>query len=96
MPTYDAYEAFRRDFQRLNREEREAFMAAVAKLVEDLRRGVFRKGLRIKRVQTHEGVWEMTWAPDGRVTFEYGPAIHPGEHHVIWRRIGGHEIFDNP
>jgi hypothetical protein len=96
MPTYDAYEPFRRDFQRLTREQREAFMSAVEKLVEDLRRGVFRKGLRIKRVQTHEGVWEMTWAPDGRATFEYGQSVRPGDHHVIWRRIGSHEIFDNP
>jgi hypothetical protein len=96
MPTYDAYEPFRRDFQRLLPDQREAFMSAVAKLVEDLRRGAFRKGLRIKRVQAHEGVWEMTWAPDGRATFEYGPSVRPGDHHVIWRRIGGHEIFDNP
>lgn len=96
MPTYDAYETFRRELQQLDRQQRQAFMAAVAKMVEDLRRGEFRKGLRIKRVQKHEGVWEMTWAADGRATFEYGPSIRPGEHHVVWRRIGGHEILDNP
>jgi hypothetical protein len=36
------------------------------------------------------------WAPDGRATFEYGEPIRPGERHVIWRRIGGHEILDDP
>jgi hypothetical protein len=71
-------------------------MAAVEKLVADLRRGTFRKGLRVKRVQAHEGVGEMTWAPDGRATFEYGESIHAGDPHIIWRRIGGHEIFDSP
>jgi hypothetical protein len=39
--------------------------------------------LRVKRVQGHPGVWEMTWAPDGRATFEYGAEVRPGEAHVI-------------
>ena len=71
-------------------------MSTVDEFVEDLRRGVFRKGLRIKRVHKVEGVWEITWAPDGRATFHYGPSIRPGDPHIIWRRIGGHEILDNP
>ena len=96
MPTYDAEETFRREFQRLTSKQRETFMSTVDEFVEDLRRGVFRKGLRIKRVQLLEGVWEITWAPDGRATFHYGPSIHPGDPHIIWRRIGGHEILDNP
>lgn len=32
----------------------------------------------------------MTWAADGRATFEYGQEIRPGEPHIIWRRIGTH------
>jgi hypothetical protein len=38
----------------------------------------------------------MTWAPDGRATFEYGEAIHAGEPHIIWRRCGNHVILDDP
>ncbi len=38
----------------------------------------------------------MTWAPDGRATFRYGPEQVEGEPHVIWRRIGDHDIFDRP
>lgn len=34
--------------------------------------------------------------PDGRATFMYGPEQIPGEPHIIWRRIGGHDIFDHP
>jgi hypothetical protein len=47
-------------------------------------------------VQGHEGVWELTWAPDGRATFSYGPEVHAGEPHVIWRRIGDHSILSDP
>ena len=52
--------------------------------------------LRVKRVQGHPRVWEMTWAPDGRATFEYGEEVRPGETHVIWRRIGTHSVFRRP
>jgi hypothetical protein len=47
-------------------------------------------------VQGYPGVWEMTWAADGRATFEYGQEIYPSEHHIIWRRIGTHAIFRQP
>ncbi len=72
-------------------------MAAVMQLVADIRgHGQPRPSLRVKRVVTHPGVWEMTWAPDGRATFEYGPETVAGEPHVIWRRIGTHDIFRRP
>jgi hypothetical protein len=80
----------------LTPDQQDTFHDAVAKLVVDLRRGSFRAGLRVKLVQRLEGAWEMTWAPDGRATFEYGRSIHPGDPHIIWRRSGGHEIFENP
>ncbi len=37
----------------------------------------------------------MTWAPNGRATFEYGEEIR-GEPHVVCRRIGTHEAFRSP
>lgn len=61
-----------------------------------LRVGTFEPSLRVKRVQGYPGVWEMTWAPDGRATFEYGDEIRPGESHIIWRRIGTHSVFRQP
>jgi hypothetical protein len=65
--------------------------------VVDLRfRQGFRRGLRVKRVQGTADVWEMTWAPDGRATWQYRPEQLPGEPHVIWRRIGTHSIFRQP
>ncbi len=96
MPTYEQTERFRQDYKRLTRKQKQAFKTAVAKFVADLRSGHLRPGLRVKAVQGRQGVWEMTWAPDGRATFEYGPSLNPGDQHVIWRRIGGHDIFDTP
>jgi hypothetical protein len=32
----------------------------------------------------------------GRATFQFGPAVIEGEPHIIWRRIGTHDIFDRP
>jgi len=49
-----------------------------------------------KRVQGEAGVWEITWAPDGRATFAYGPEVLAGQPHIVWRRIGTHDIFRRP
>jgi hypothetical protein len=56
----------------------------------------FRPGLRVKGVTAHPGVFEMTWAPDGRATFSYGEERVRGTAHVIWRLIGTHAIFTPP
>ena len=50
----------------------------------------------MKRVQGTDDVWELTWAPDGRATFEYGKEVLPGKRHVAWRRIGTRAILDTP
>src|SRR5215211_4665668 len=75
MPTFDKSKPFESDYERPTPAERRAFKDAVAKFVVDLRRGSFRKGLRVKRYQREEGLWEMTWANDGRALFRYGPSI---------------------
>ena len=96
MPTYRALPRFMREYDRLSAAQQAAFNAAVVKFVADMKRGSFRAGLRIKGVAGHPGVYEMTWAPDGRATFEYGDPVQPGEPHIIWWRISSHDIFDEP
>lgn len=96
MPTYAPTPEFVRDFRSLGPEERILYLLAVRKFVQDLRTRRFRKGLRVKALRGHEGIFEMTWAPDGRATFEYGPEVRAGDPHIIWRRVGGHDIFSNP
>jgi len=96
VPTHEERPQFRHDFNALTREQQQAFLGAVQRFVADLRRGSFRAGLRVKRVQGYPGVWEMTWAPDGRATFQYGPEVVSAEPHVVWRRIGTHDVFRAP
>jgi hypothetical protein len=97
VPTFAWLARFGADFDRLTPAQQAAFLAAVAQFVEDLRKGgQFRKGLRIKGVQGASGIFEMTWADDGRATFQYGDALLEGEPHVIWRRVGTHDVFRQP
>lgn len=95
-PTYDVEPRFEREFRRLTRANQRQFIKAKDALVAGLREGVIPPRLRVKRVQRHARAWELSWAPDGRATFEYGPEQRPGEAHVIWRRVGNHRILDDP
>ncbi len=97
MPTYAWFERFRADFDRLSPVQQRAFLQAVEQFVDDLSSGIgFRKGLRIKGVKGATGVYELTWADDGRATFQYGQEVADGQPHVVWRRVGTHDIFKNP
>jgi hypothetical protein len=98
LPTYSRTEQFDRDWNRLSAEERAAFKRAVKKFIEDLEgEGSFRGSLRVKPMQKWSDVFEMTWeGENGRATFQYGEEVVPGEQHIIWRRIGGHDIFGAP
>lgn len=97
MPTSELAFLFQVDYAKLTPQQREQFKAAVRQFVEDLkRRQGFRKSLRVKGVRRRKGTFEMTWAPNGRATFEYGTSPHIGDVHIIWRRIGGHQILQNP
>jgi len=97
MPTREALPQFWRDWTRLSTLQHEAFLVAVEKFVDDLRaRRGFRSGLRVKGVRGTPGVYELTWAPDGRATFSYGRSVVGDEPHIIWRRIGTHEILLEP
>lgn len=97
-PTYSVSARAAREYAKLSREDRARFRAARKVFVEALRAdpSALPPQLRVKRVQGREGVWELTWAPNGRATFDYGPEQIEGEPHVRWRRIGDHSIFSSP
>ena len=84
MPTRDVLASFWRDWERLTPEQQRAFKTALQKFIADLRTGHFRSGLRVKRVQGAEEILELTWAKDGRATFQYGDELKAGEgaHHL--------------
>jgi hypothetical protein len=73
------------------------FLAAVKEMIEDLLlHRAFRPSLRVKGVQGHPGIFEISWAPDSRATFEYGNPVRADDAHIVWRRIGDHGIFKQP
>ncbi len=97
MPTYEKLPRFAKDYALLSKEEQERFKGAVKRFIEDLRRGRgFRSGLRVKGVEGAPGIYEMTWSPDGRATFHFGAPLVEGEPHVVWRRVGTHNVFGAP
>jgi hypothetical protein len=98
MPTREVLASFWRDWDRLTPQQQRAFRQAVQQFITDLKDSgqSFHPRLRVKRVQGSPGIWEMTWAPDGRATFQYGEEVDRGRAHVIWRRIGTHAIFRRP
>lgn len=95
MPSYERTRRFERDWKALDGSDGDRFRVAFARFDADLAAGTFRRGLRVKRLQGTDSMFEMTWAPDGRATFEYGAPVGEGAH-VIWRRIGRHDIFRRP
>jgi hypothetical protein len=98
MPTFEVTERFKKDYADLDPEDRKRFERVVREqFVADFDRGQgFRPGIRFRGVQGTRGVYEMTWAPDGRATWQYGAERSPGMPHVIWRRIGTHDVFRTP
>jgi hypothetical protein len=97
VPTFRWLPRFGADFDQLTPEQQATFLGAVTQFVDDLRAGgQFRNGLRVKGVKGAAGVFEMTWAPDGRATFRHGEPVRKGEPHIVWRRIGTHDIFNQP
>ena len=97
MPTFAWLARFRTDFDALTAEQQAVFLVAVQAFVADMKAGrSFRPGLRVKGVRGASGVFEMTWALNGRATFQYGDEVLPGEAHIVWRRVGTHEIFGTP
>ncbi|MHB8657300.1 MAG: hypothetical protein ACYC91_04990 [Solirubrobacteraceae bacterium] len=96
MPTHEELPRFLRDWERLGPQQRQAFLSALSLFIVGLTSQSFAPQLRVKRVQGEPRVWEMTWAADGRATFSYGAEVIGGQPHVIWRRIGTHDIFRRP
>jgi hypothetical protein len=95
MPSHERTRRFERDWKVLPEIDRDHSLTAFRRFDADLATGCFRGGLRVKRVEGTDSIYEMTWAPDGRATFEYGSPQGKGAD-VMWRRIGRHDVFRRP
>lgn len=100
---FERADRFKADWKRLSDAERERFRTAVRSFHDAAQTHALRPGavwppaLRVRRVVSAPGIWEMTWSfsgPDGRATFEWVEI--DGEPAIRWRRIGSHDVFDQP
>ncbi len=94
MPTHEEDARFLRELARLSPDQRARFKGTIPKFVGGLASGDMPAGLRVKRVQGTDADFEMTWAPNGRATFRYGAEMSLGDPHIVWLRIGSHDIFE--
>jgi len=53
-------------------------------------------GLGVRQMTDHPGIYEYRFSAGGRATFNYGSEARGANAYVIWRRIGGHEIYREP
>lgn len=83
----------RRDLKGLDPQSRNAFFKVFVELDALTAQGVPPSpAFRVKRVVNSPGVWEFTWARNGRATFTYtGDGLG-----LVLRRVGGHDIFRQP
>lgn len=98
MPAFDRLALFKRECRRLTPEQKARFKIAVAKLVAALKQtppGLPGDPLA-RPLAGHHGLYELRFAPNGRATFMFGAPVRGDQPHVIWRRIGGHEVMDRP
>lgn len=98
MPTFDRLALFRREYRKLTPEQKARFRVAVAKLVAALQQTPpsLPGDPLVHPLAGHRGVYELRFAPDGRATFTFAAPVRGGEPHVIWRRIGGHDVLERP
>ena len=97
MPTYDATEAFRRAFAKLDARTAAAFMAAVALFVRELdERGFappFHPSLRVHKLSGLE-LWSLSFADGMRAVFEVAAPVAERNVHVVWEFIGDHDAYE--
>ena len=73
------------------------FLPAVAAYEAEPTSFVWPACLRFERLRSTDGVCAVAWSfagPDGRATFQF--ATIDGEPHLVWRRIGHHEVHRRP
>lgn len=105
MPTFSAddrfwneYAALSKDDQHLFREARDVFISCLKAWEAAGCSGLpqFPRSLGVKGMVGRPSIREFAWASDGRCTWEYGAPHQPGKCHVHWRRLGTHQIYNDP
>jgi hypothetical protein len=92
LPTFSVEDRFWNDYRRLKRWKQARFTLAWQEFRDTLLQwetdgalGLprFPAALRVKDVNGYPGIWELTWARDGRFTWEYGNQELPNNVHIV-------------
>ena len=96
MPTYAATEAFRRAFQRLPHNKRQAFNEMRRLFLAELKAHGFtpplHPSLRVHKLSGHD-VWLISFGDGMRAVFRLGSPVKEGEVHIVWEFIGTHDEY---
>ncbi|MEO7000574.1 MAG: hypothetical protein ABI068_02060 [Ktedonobacterales bacterium] len=97
MLTHEEFSQFLREFAKLSEDEQDQFILAMKHMVEDMRDGRgFRPGLRIKGVQGHPGVFEMTWRRMVAPRSPTAPSASPARRILSGGASARHDILKHP
>lgn len=98
LPQFDA------DYARLFQEEREKFRLALRVFIsacsayeQSPANFTWPSSLRFEKLPATKKVLAITWSfagPGDRATFHFETVA--GEMYVVWRRVGRHDIYQNP
>lgn len=78
---FERTERFKRAYRKLETAEREIVKKALQQLAEDRTH----PGLRLKRLQGTDGIWEVRAGRDLRITFEFVDDV------TVLRNVGHHD-----
>jgi len=78
---FERNERFKRAYRKLETAEREIVKKALRQLAEDRTH----PGLRLKRLQGTDGIWEVRAGRDLRITFEFVDDV------TVLRNVGHHD-----
>ncbi len=86
MPTYETAPGFQRQFSKMSKAEKKAFIDDVKLFVEGLRTGNVSPTLRVHRLKGTKDTYSLSWGPGkkGRATFRFGKSVVAGHAHVAW------------
>ncbi len=98
MPTHEELARFMRQFHKLPKPAKEAFLDAVDLLVAWLAEHGFDPtkappALRLHKLSGHN-VWSISFGDGMRAVFRLGEPVKDGEVHVVWEFIGTHDEYE--
>ena len=97
MPHYSWLTIFMQEFKQLSADQQENFLAAVIRYIVDPLKAGQQPPSHIFHKMSGYNIYEFRWDNSGRFRATCSIFVNSAnEVEIQWRRIGGHEIYQNP